>query len=90
METSTSHRPALLVGGLIGIGDVEHAARKIGPAIIRTPFLLSQTLSDLTGAEIWLKFEYPQFTASFKERGALNRLMWWIRCGSARTCLVSH
>ena len=36
---------------------------------------MSQTLSDLTGAEIWLKFENLQFTASFKERGALNRLL---------------
>jgi threonine dehydratase len=59
---------------LISLADVENAARNIGPSIIRTPFLLSQTLSDLTGAEIWLKFENLQFTASFKERGALNRL----------------
>ena len=59
---------------LISLADVEDAADKIGQAIIRTPLLLSQTLSDLTGAEIWLKFENLQFTASFKERGALNRL----------------
>ena len=62
-------------GELISLSDVEDAAEKIGQAIIRTPLLLSQTLSDLTGAEIWLKFENLQFTASFKERGALNRLI---------------
>lgn len=60
---------------LISIGDVERAAGRLGAAIIRTPFLVSHTLSELTGAEIWLKFENLQFTASFKERGALNRLM---------------
>ena len=60
---------------LISYADVETAARNIGLSIVRTPFLPSQTLSDLTGAEIWLKFENLQFTASFKERGALNRLM---------------
>ena len=60
---------------LITLADVEAAAGRIGSSINRTPFLLSETLSDLTGAEIWLKFENLQFTASFKERGALNRLM---------------
>jgi threonine dehydratase len=60
---------------LVSIGDIEDAARNIGPSIVRTPFLSSQTLSDLTGAEVWLKFENLQFTASFKERGALNRLL---------------
>src|SRR2546428_8174801 len=41
----------------------------------RTPFLPSQTLSRLTGCELHLKFENLQFTASFKERGALNKLL---------------
>ncbi|PXA86565.1 threonine ammonia-lyase [Nostoc sp. 3335mG] len=54
---------------------VQAAARRIDGAVARTPFLLSETLSDLTGAEIWLKFENLQFTAAFKERGALNRLL---------------
>src|SRR5690606_31659970 len=34
----------------------------------------SRTLSEMVGCHIWLKFENLQFTASFKERGALNRL----------------
>lgn len=59
---------------LINLEDVREAAARIGQAVVRTPFLQSQTLSELTGAEVWLKFENLQFTASFKERGALNRL----------------
>ncbi|MCG2596474.1 MAG: threonine ammonia-lyase, partial [Achromobacter sp.] len=43
--------------------------------VLKTPFTLSRTLSDIFGAEIWLKFENLQFTASFKERGALNRML---------------
>jgi threonine dehydratase len=43
--------------------------------VLKTPFMLSRTLSDILGAEIWLKFENLQFTASFKERGALNRML---------------
>lgn len=43
--------------------------------MLKTPFTLSRTLSDIFGAEIWLKFENLQFTASFKERGALNRML---------------
>ena len=36
---------------------------------------MSKTLSDITGAEVWVKFENFQFTAAFKERGALNKLL---------------
>jgi threonine dehydratase len=42
---------------------------------VRTPTLHSKTLSAITGAEIWLKFENLQFTAAYKERGALNALL---------------
>ena len=59
----------------ISFADVEQAARAIGDAVIRTPCLYSRTLSMLTGAEVWLKFENLQFTAAYKERGALNRLL---------------
>jgi threonine dehydratase len=55
--------------------DVRGAAERIAGAVLRTPTLRSQTLSQITGAEIWLKFENHQFTASYKERGALNALM---------------
>ncbi len=59
----------------IAIADVEAAARAIDGQIIKTPCLRSQTLSDLAGADVWLKFENLQFTASYKERGALNKLL---------------
>jgi len=54
---------------------VEAAARRIAGAVEQTPFLHSRTLSRLTGAEVFLKLENLQFTASFKERGALNKLL---------------
>src|SRR5512134_3584618 len=53
---------------------VREAAATIAGAIEETPCLPSRTLSDATGAEVFLKFENLQFTASFKERGALNKL----------------
>ncbi len=54
--------------------DIEAAARRLAGHVQDTPCLASRTLSQLTGAEVFLKFENLQFTASFKERGALNRL----------------
>ena len=59
----------------IGLDDVRAAAARIAGRVVRTPCLHSRTLSAITGCEIWLKFETQQFTASFKERGALNRLL---------------
>ena len=59
----------------ISLADVEAAARAIDGAVVKTPCLRSQTLSDLTGADVWLKFENLQFTAAYKERGALNKLL---------------
>ncbi|MCW3836357.1 threonine ammonia-lyase [Sphingomonas canadensis] len=55
--------------------DVLAARDRIAGAVVRTPTLLSKTLSELTGAEVYLKFENLQFTAAYKERGALNRLL---------------
>jgi len=56
------------------IADVRAAAQRLAGAVVRTPTLHSKTLSSITGAEIWLKFENQQFTAAYKERGALNAL----------------
>lgn len=64
-----------MVTRMVTLGDVRAAASRIAGAIERTPMLHSRTLSKLTGAEVWLKFENLQFTASFKERGALNKLL---------------
>ena len=55
--------------------DISAARERISDHIVRTPFRRSATLSAMAGAEIFLKFENQQFTASFKERGALNRLL---------------
>ena len=59
----------------VSIDDVRAAAERLKGAIEHTPCLPSRTLSRLTGAEVFLKFENLQFTASFKERGALNKLL---------------
>ena len=60
---------------LVSLEDIRVAAGRIAGAVERTPCMRSRTLSRLTGAEVWLKFENLQFTASFKERGALNKLL---------------
>lgn len=57
------------------LGDIEHAAHAIAGAVADTPFMLSETLSANAGCNLYLKFENLQFTASFKERGALNKLL---------------
>ena len=53
---------------------VRAAAAQLADQVIDTPCLYSRTLSGITGAEVHLKFENLQFTASFKERGALVKL----------------
>jgi threonine dehydratase len=57
------------------LADIEHAARQIAGAVIRTPFLPAPRLSQLTGADVWVKYENLQATSSFKERGALVKLL---------------
>jgi len=57
------------------IDDVRAAAERIKGAVVRTPTMYSRTLSEIAGADIWLKFENLQFTAAYKERGALNALL---------------
>jgi threonine dehydratase len=59
----------------VSIDDVREAAKRIKGAVVRTPTLVSKTLSELTGATVYLKFENLQFTAAYKERGALNTLL---------------
>ncbi|HEY7805664.1 MAG TPA: threonine ammonia-lyase [Croceibacterium sp.] len=60
---------------LLTLDDVRAAAQRIAGAVVRTPTMHSKTLSRIAGAEIWLKFENLQFTAAYKERGALNALL---------------
>jgi threonine dehydratase len=59
----------------VSLDDVRAASARIAPSIVRTPTLISRTLSELTGATVYLKFENLQFTAAYKERGALNTLL---------------
>jgi threonine dehydratase len=56
------------------LDDIKAAAGRIAGHVERTPCRFSRTLSEITGAKVWVKFENQQFTASYKERGALNRL----------------
>lgn len=78
---STSPEPAPLrpaqapATELLTLADVRAAADRIAGAVVETPMLHSQTLSRIAGCEIWLKFENLQFTAAYKERGALNALL---------------
>jgi threonine dehydratase len=58
----------------IGISDIERAAKTLAHHVARTPCAESRTLRSILGAELWLKFENLQFTASFKERGARVKL----------------
>ncbi|MCA9578558.1 MAG: threonine ammonia-lyase [Sandaracinaceae bacterium] len=67
MTSATPTLPTLL--------DVQRARERIGDALTTTPLTYSHTLSELTGARIFLKFENLQFTGSFKGRGARNRLL---------------
>ncbi|MDV3256311.1 MAG: threonine ammonia-lyase, partial [Sphingomonas sp.] len=63
MDAPTKTRPT--------IEDIRTAADRIRGSVVRTPMMKSQTLSEIIDAEVWLKFENLQFTAAYKERGAL-------------------
>lgn len=67
----------------VTLADIETAARRLAGHVLDTPFLESRTLSQETGAQVFLKFENLQFTASFKERGALNKLASLLEEGPA-------
>lgn len=59
----------------VTLADVQKAAGALAGSIVRTPFTQSVTLSKMAGCSVFIKFENLQFTASFKERGALNKLL---------------
>jgi threonine dehydratase len=59
----------------LAFDDILAAKARLQGHIERTPCRHSRTLSKITGAEVWVKFENLQFTAAYKERGALNKLM---------------
>ncbi|MDR5892389.1 threonine ammonia-lyase [Halomonas mongoliensis] len=59
----------------VTLDDIRTAATRLHGSVERTPCLHSRTLSRIAGCELYLKFENHQFTAAFKERGALNHLL---------------
>jgi threonine dehydratase len=59
----------------VTLDDIRDAAERIKGAVARTPSHWSRTLSEMAGCDIHLKFENLHFTSSFKERGALNKLL---------------
>jgi threonine dehydratase len=59
---------------MLQIDDIHAAAARLDGHLLRTPCVESRTLSQLTGCQVFLKFENLQYTASFKERGACNKL----------------
>src|SRR3954468_8014133 len=60
---------------MVGIDEIQRAAARLQGQLLNTPWIESRTLSDIVGAQVFLKFENLQFTASFKERGACNKLV---------------
>ena len=60
---------------MLTLTDIQQAAARLPGHVLRTPCVESRTLSELTGSQVFLKFENLQFTASFKERGAYNKLV---------------
>lgn len=61
-------------GDMLELHDIEAAAARLTGQVLDTPFVESRTISQLTGCQVFLKFENLQYTASFKERGACNKL----------------
>jgi threonine dehydratase len=59
---------------MIGLPDIRQAAARLHGHVLTTPCVESRMLSEVTGCQVFLKFENLQFTASFKERGACNKL----------------
>lgn len=60
---------------MTGLKDIRAAAARLHGQVLNTPCVESRTLSEITGCQVFLKFENLQFTASFKERGACNKLV---------------
>ena len=71
---------------MITFADIERAAQRLQGQVLDTPCVESRTLSQITGAQVFLKFENLQYTASFKERGACNKLS---QLGASATGVVA-
>ncbi len=71
---SPLHPPSATIASMLTLQDIRDAAIRLQGHVLDTPCVESKTLSQIVGAQVFLKFENLQFTASFKERGACNRL----------------
>jgi threonine dehydratase len=83
-EGAVRHRPGeagSATGHGVALADIEAAAGRLAGQVIDTPCLESRTLGQIVGCRVFLKFENLQFTASFKERGALNKLSQLLASG---------
>jgi threonine dehydratase len=60
---------------MIGLSDIEAARKRLDGHVKRTPTVKSDVLSQVAGSEVFVKLENQQHTGSFKERGALNKLL---------------
>lgn len=69
--------------------DIEVAVLRLQGQVLDTPCLESRTLGQIAGCQVFLKFENLQFTASFKERGALNKLAALIESGEAVSGVIA-
>ena len=65
----------------VSFADIQAAAERLTGQVLDTPCVESKTLGEIVGAQVFLKFENLQFTASFKERGALNKLATMVAAG---------
>jgi threonine dehydratase len=68
----------------VTLADIEEARQVIAGAVLRTPMLPAPKLSALTGAQVFVKYENLQVTNSFKDRGALNKLVSLTQAERAR------
>ena len=73
----------------VTLDDIRVAAERLKGHIERTPCRFSRTLSQISGAEVWVKFENLQFTGAFKERGALNKLLQLSEAEKARGVIAA-
>jgi len=73
----------------VGFQDIEAAAARLAGQVLDTPCVESKTLGQIVGAQVFLKFENLQFTASFKERGALNKLATLAAAGAPITGVIA-
>lgn len=74
---------------MLTLDDIRQAAARLQGQVLETPCVESRTLSDITGAQVFLKFENLQFTASFKERGACNKLVRLVESGGAAQGVIA-